>query len=166
MGFGMSLATYTCLHVLISLIGIGSGVVVLWGLLASKPLNSITAIFLVTTILTSVTGFGFPFEHMLPSHKLGIISLVLFTFAVLGRYAFHLAGIWRAIFVITAGLSLWANVFVLTFQSFLKVPALHALAPTQKEPPFAIAQLTVLVVFMTLTILAAIKFHPERSRAA
>ena len=166
MVLGMSLATFTLLHVVISLIGIGSGVVVLWGLLASKPLNGITAIFLITTILTSVTGFMFPFEHVTPGIILGVISLVLLAFAVLGRYALHLNGSWRAIYVVTAGLSLYLNVFVLIVQLFAKVPALHALAPQGKEPPFAIAQLIVLVTFLALIFLATKKFHPERSRLA
>ncbi len=156
---GMSTATFTLLHVVISLIGIGSGVVMLYGLLVAKRLDGITAIFLVTTALTSISGFGFPFDHLLPSHKVAIVSLVLLTLAILGRYIFHLAGAWRWIYVVTATMALYLNVFVLIFQLFLKVPALKALAPKQNEPPFAVAQLLVLVIFVVLTIVAVKKFH-------
>jgi len=166
MVLGMSLATYTFAHVLISLIGIGSGLVVLYGLLVAKPLNGISAIFLITTVLTSVTGFGFPFTHLLPSHIVGIISLVVLTIAIAARYRFHLSGAWRSIYVISAALALYLNVFVLLVQSFEKVPAMKALAPTQKEPPFLVAQLALLAVFVVLTILAAVRFHPERVRMA
>ena len=118
--------------------------------------------FLLTTVLTSVTGFGFPFTHLLPSHKVGIISLVVLAVAIMARYSFHMAGKWRSIYVITALMALYLNVFVLVVQSFEKVPALHAMAPTQAEPPFLVAQLVVLVLFIVLTILAVKKFHPER----
>jgi len=90
-------------------------------------------------VLTSVSGFGFPFEHLLPSHKVGILSLVILAVAIPARYAFHLAGRWRAIYIVGAATALYLNVFVLVFQSFLKVPALRALAPTQQEPPFLVA---------------------------
>ena len=136
---GMSTATYTFLHVLISLVGIASGFVVLFGLLTKKRLDRWTALFLITTAATSVTGFGFPVHELLPSHKVGIISLVVLTAAFFARYRFHLAGSWRWIYVVGAVLALYFNVFVLVVQLFLKVPALKALAPTQKEPPFAAA---------------------------
>ncbi len=161
MVLGMSLSTYTALHVLISLIGIASGLVALYGLLVGKRLNGITVIFLVTTVLTSVTGFGFPFEHLLPSHKVGIISLLVLAVAIPARYVFNLAGSWRWIYVVTSSLALYFNVFVLVVQSFAKVPALKALAPTQKEPPFLIAQLVVLLVFVLLTIAAIKRFHTD-----
>ncbi len=163
---GMSTATYTFLHVLISLIGIGSGLIVMFGLLTGKRLDGLTAVFLVTTVLTSVTGFGFPFEHLLPSHVVGIISLVILAVAIPARYVFHLAGAWRWIYVVGAATALYLNVFVLVVQSFMKVPALRALAPTQKEPPFLIAQLAVLLVYFGFTILAVKRFHVEPSRAA
>jgi hypothetical protein len=166
MVLGMSLSTYTFLHVLISLIGIGSGLVVMYGLLIGKRLDGITAIFLVTTVLTSVTGFGFPVEHLLPSHIVGIISLVVLAVAIPARYVFHLNGIWRPIFVISSALAFYFNVFVLVVQAFEKVPALKAMAPTQKEPPFLVAQLAVLLVFAVLTIFATKRFHPERVRTA
>ena len=164
MMLGMSLATFTAVHVVISLIGIGSGFIVLFGLLTAKRLNGWTALFLLTTVLTSVTGFGFPFTHLLPSHKVAIISLVVLAIAILARYSFHMVGKWRGIYVITAMIALYLNVFVLVVQSFEKVPSLKALAPTQSEPPFLVAQLVVLALFIVLTILAVKKFHPEPGR--
>jgi hypothetical protein len=165
MVLGMSLETYTFIHVLISLIGIGSGFLVMYGLLVSKPLKGITAIFLVFTALTSITGFGFPFEHLLPSHILGIMSLVALAIGIPARYLFHISGAWRWVFVITSALALYFNVFVLVVQSFMKVPALRAMAPTQKEPPFLFAQLFVLLIFAVVTIFATLRFHPERMHA-
>src|SRR5277367_6149273 len=114
--FGMSLATYTLLHVLISLAGIGSGLVVMYGFLTGKRLDGWTAVFLVTTVATSVTGFGFPFEHLLPSHILGILSLVALAVAIPARYVFHLAGAWRGTYVVTSSVALYFNVFVLVAQ--------------------------------------------------
>ena len=163
---GMSTEMYTSLHVLISLIGIGSGLVVMYGFLSGKRLDGINTIFLITTVATSLTGFGFPFDHLLPSHKVGIISLVILTIAIPARYLFHLAGAWRSIYVIGAATALYLNVFVLVVQAFQKVPALRALAPTQKEPPFLIAQLLVLAIYLSFTILAAKPFHIEPARAA
>src|SRR6266480_5915867 len=133
---GMTTSTYTLIHVLISLVGIVSGLVVVFGLLGGKRLDGWTALFLATTVATSVTGFGFPFDHLLPSHKVGIVSLLVLPVAIAARYGFHLAGAWRRIYVITAAVALYLNVFVLVVQLFLKVPALKAIAPTQKEPPF------------------------------
>ncbi len=158
---GMSTAAYTLLHVLISLIGIGSGLIVMFGLLTGRRLDGLTAIFLISTVLTSVTGFGFPNDHLTPGLKVGIISLGLLALAIPARYLFRLAGAWRGIYVVTAAMALYLNVFVLVVQSFEKVPALRALAPTQKEPPFLVAQLTVLLLFVVLTILAAKKFRFE-----
>jgi hypothetical protein len=162
---GMSTATYTFLHVLISLAGIVSGFVVLFGLLGGSLLDRWTTFFLSTTALTSITGFGFPVEHLLPSHILAIMSLAALALAIPARYTFHLAGPWRPVYVIGAALALYFNVFVLVVQSFQKVSALKALAPTQKEPPFVIAQALVLLIFATLTVFATIRFHPERVRA-
>jgi len=156
--FGMD--TYTFVHVVISLVGIGSGLVVLVGLLTGKRLDGWTALFLLTTAATSLTGFGFPFDHLLPSHIVGIISLVALAVAAAARYVFHLAGFWRPIYVAGAVVSLYFNVFVLIVQLFLKVPALHALAPTQAEPPFAIVQGAVLVLFIVLGIVAAVRSRP------
>ncbi len=162
---GMSTATYTFLHVLISLIGIGSGLVVMFGFITGKRLDNLTAVFLTTTVLTSVTGFGFPFDHLLPSHILGIISLVVLAIAIPARYVFNLADSLRWIYVVGASMALYLNVFVLIAQLFMKVPALKALAPTQSEPPFLVAQLLVLLIFVGLTILAAKRFHLQPARA-
>ena len=159
--FGMGTATFTLVHVVISLIGIGSGLIVVFGLLNARRLDRWTALFLVTTVATSVTGFGFPFEHLLPSHKVGIISLVALTVAILARYSFHLAGAWRWIYVVTAMIALYLNVFVLIVQAFLKVPALKAMAPTQSEPPFLVTQLVILAIFVALTILEAKRFRSD-----
>jgi hypothetical protein len=157
---GMSTATYTLIHVLISLIAIASGFVVMYGLVRGKRLDRMTALFLTTTVLTSVTGFGFPIgDHLSPANKLGIISLVVLAIAVVARYPLHLAGGWRRTYVISAAMALYLNSFVLVVQSFEKVPVLKALAPTQKEPPFAIAQGTVLVAFIVLTIFAVTRFR-------
>ncbi|MGA7909234.1 MAG: hypothetical protein WCA16_17645 [Candidatus Sulfotelmatobacter sp.] len=161
---GMTTYTYTLIHVVISLIGIGSGVVVLWGMSRSKRLNGITAIFLASTVLTSVSGFGFPNQHLTPGLKLGIISLVLLAIAIPARYLFHLAGGWRLTYVITAAMALYLNVFVLVVQLFEKSPTLRALAPTQSEPPFVATQLVVLVAFIGLTVLAGKKFRLEAPR--
>ena len=165
MMLGMSLSTFTTVHVLISLVGIGSGFAVLLGLFSAKRVNGLTALFLLTTVLTSVTGFGFPFIHLLPSHKVAIISLVVLAIAVLARYSFHMVGKWRWIYVVTAMIALYLNVFVLVFQSFEKVPALKAMAPTQSEPPFLVAQLAVMAIFIVLTIFAVKKFHPDMGPA-
>jgi hypothetical protein len=161
---GMSTSTFTLAHVIISLLGIGSGLVVAFGLLKGKRLDGWTAFFLATTVLTSLTGFFFPFSHLLPSHIFGIVSLVVLPIAILARYGFHLAGPWRLVYVITAMIALYLNVFVAVVQSFLKVPALNALAPTQMEPPFFVAQGLVLVIFVVLSILAAKKFHEAPGR--
>jgi len=159
----LGMTTYTFVHVAISLVGIFSGLIVMFGLLAAKRLNGWTALFLVTTAATSLTGFGFPFVHLLPSHIVGIISLVVLAIAILARYSLHLSGAWRTIYVITAMIALYLNVFVLVVQLFLKVPALHALAPTQTEPPFFVTQIAVMVLFIVLTIFAVKKFRYERT---
>lgn len=162
MVLGMSLPTFTLLHVAISLIGIVSGLVVMFGLLSADRRPGWTALFLLTTILTSVTGFGFPFTKLLPSHVVGIISLVLLAIAVVALYVGHLSGAWRWIYVVTAMTSLYLNIFVLVIQGFLKVGPLHALAPSipPSEPPFAVVQGVVLVAFLILTIGAVRRFRP------
>jgi hypothetical protein len=162
---GMSTSTFTLIHVLLSLAGIGTGFIVVYGMLTGKRLDGWTAIFLATTVLTSLTGFLFPVEHILPSHIVGLISLVVLAVAIVARYTLHLASAWRWIYVVCAVLALYLNSFVAVVQSFLKVPALKALAPTQKEPPFLIAQLAVMVVFIVLGILSVKKFHVERVAA-
>jgi hypothetical protein len=161
MVFGMSLATYTLIHVIISLLGIGSGLIVLFGMLGGRRMDGMTSIFLVTTVLTSLTSFGFPFEHVTPGIILGILSLVVLAIAIPARYSFRMAGKWRSIYVVTAVIALYFNCFVLIAQSFLKIPALHALAPKGNEPPFAIAQGILLVLFIVLGVFAAKKVHPS-----
>ena len=158
---GMTTSTFTLVHVLISLAGIGSGLIVVYGLLTAKRLDGWTAIFLATTILTSLTGFLFPVEHILPSHIVGIISLVVLAVALVARYARHMERSWRWIYVVCAVLALYLNVFVAVVQSFMKIPAVHALAPTQKEPPFLIAQLAVMAIFVVIGIFAVKKFRIE-----
>lgn len=152
---------FTLVHVVISLIGIFSGIVVLFGLLAGKRLDAWTATFLVTTAATSVTGFLFPFHGFLPSHSLGLTSLVALAVAIPARYKFHLAGGWRRAYVISAMIALYLNVFVLIVQLFRKVPALNALAPTQSEPPFMVVQIVVMVVFGVLIISAENRFRND-----
>ncbi|HVP42122.1 MAG TPA: hypothetical protein VMS96_01750 [Terriglobales bacterium] len=153
------------IHVALSLAGIGSGIVVLWGLLSGKRLDGWTGLFLATTVATSVTGYGFPFHQLLPSHVVGGISLVVLAIAIFARYSRRLAGPWWAVYVICASLALYLNVFVAVVQAFLKVPALKALAPTQKELPFLAAQSVVLLVFLGFTVLAAKRFRIEPLRA-
>jgi hypothetical protein len=158
-------SAYTFVHVVLSLAGIGTGFIVVYGLLTGKRLDGWTAIFLVTTVATSVTGFGFPFHKLLPSHIVGGISLVVLAVAILARYSFHLSGAWRWVYAVSAVLALYLNVFVAVVQAFLKVPALKALAPTQKEPPFLIAQLAVFIVFFGIAVLATKRFRTEPARA-
>lgn len=162
--WGMTTSTFTLVHVLLSLVGIASGLVVVFGLLGGRSSGGWTALFLATTVATSVTGFGFPFDHLSPSHKVGIISLVVLVVAVLARYAFRLAGAWRLVYVIATAAALYLNVFVGVVQAFLKVPTLSALAPKQTEPPFLITQLVVLLLFVGLTIASARRFRPEVDR--
>lgn len=152
-------------HVAISLVAIGSGFVVAYGLLTARRLDSWTAAFLATTVATSVTGFPLPADHLLPSHVVGIISIVTLAIAIYARYARHLAAIWRPTYVVSALLSLYLNVFVFVVQAFMKVPALKALAPTQSEPPFALTELAVLLLFAVVTVTAVIRFRLSESAA-
>jgi hypothetical protein len=149
----------TLFHVVLSLVGIAAGFAVVYGLLSSR-VHGWTNLFIWTTVATSVTGFFFPFHKFLPSHGVGILSLIVLAFAILALYRFRLAGGWRRTYAITAVIALYFNVFVLVVQLFLKVPSLNALAPTQSEPPFQIAQGIVLIVFVVLGIRAAMKFRP------
>ncbi len=155
-------------HVLISLIGIASGFVVVFGLMGGKRLDRSTAVFLVSTILTSLSGFILPAHKILPSHIIGLISLVVLSLACFARYRRALAGGWRSTYVVSSTVALYLNVFVLVFQSFLKIPALKALAPTQSEPPFAVAQGTVLILFIVIGVLAVRGFRaaPQALAAA
>ena len=159
---GMSLSAFTTLHVVISLIAIASGIIVMFGLLGSSRMPGLTAIFLLFTILTSATGFLFPFEKLLPSHVVGILSLVLLAIACLALYVMKLSGPWRWVYVLTALASLYFNVFVLVIQSFLKVPALTALAPGNPPsgPVFAVVQGIVLLFFVVMIIGAMRRYRP------
>jgi hypothetical protein len=161
-----SLTLLLQVHVGLSLIGIVSGLVVLYGLVTGKPFAGWTAIFLASTILTSVTGFPLPPYGFDPPRALGMISLVLLAAAVAALYVFHLAGAWRWIYVVTAVASLYLNVFVGVVQSFQKLPFLQPLAPTQSEPPFVVAQVVVLLAFIALGALAVIRFRPAASASA
>jgi hypothetical protein len=162
---GMSLSTFTTVHLIISLIAIVAGLIVMFGLLGSNRRPGMTAIFLLFTILTSATGFLIPpllSEKLLPSHMIGILSLVLLAIACIALYGMKLSGAWRSIYVVTAMTSLYLNIFVLIIQAFLKVPALHALAPSvpPSEPPFAVIQGLVLVFFVIVIIGAVRRFRP------
>lgn len=161
---GTSIATFTTVHVVISLIAIAAGLVVVAGMLRASRLPGWTAFFLATTVLTSVTGFFFPVTQVLPSHIVGVVSLVVLGVTLLALYAKRLAGPWRWIYVAGATLALYLNCFVLVVQSFLKLPALNRLAPTQSEPPFVVAQLAVMALFVALGIRAAVRFHPAAPR--
>ncbi len=161
----MILHIYTIIHTLISLAGIFTGLVVLFGMLAGKRLDIWTKWFLITTVLTSVTGFFFPFHGFTPAYGVGAVSLLVLAIAIFARYPRQLAGNWRWIYVVTAVVALYFNVFVGVVQTFEKIPALKAIAPTQTEPPFKLTQLVVLALFVLLTIIATIRFRPEPIRA-
>jgi hypothetical protein len=148
------------IHVILSLVGILSGLVVLYRLLFGGDSGAWTALFLITTILTSLSGFPLPPFGFDPPRAVGVLSLVLLLGAVVAYYAFHLEGVWRLIYVGCAVAALYLNVFVLVAQGFLKVPFLHDLAPTGSEPPFVATQAVVLVIFIVLGALAAVRFHP------
>jgi len=163
---GMSVGAFTILHVIITLVAIGSGLIVIGGMFASNRLPVTTALFLFTTALTSVTGFLFPIHGFTPALGVGILACLILVVALFALYKENLVGAWRWIYVITAVASLYLNVFVLVVQSFVKVSALTALAPTQAEPPFTITQATVLAVFVLITLIAAIKFRPPQGAAA
>jgi hypothetical protein len=162
----MMLKIYTLIHVVISLVAIVSGLVVLFGLLGGKRLDGWTKFFLITTVATSVTGFFFPYHAFTPALGTGVISLVVLAVAIFARYARHLAGAWRKTYVISAVIGLYLNVFVLVVQSFLKIPALKEIAPTQDAPAFKLAQIVVLTAFVVLGILAALKFRSEAPAGA
>lgn len=163
----LGMAPLVLLHVVISLVGILSGLVVLfYGLLASRKLSGWTSLFLWSTVATSLSGFILPATRFLPSHATGVLSMIALAVAIPALYKFRLAGGWRRAYVVAAVLSLYLNVFVLVAQLFLKVPALKALAPTQKEPPFAIAQGAVLLAFIVFGWLALKRFRPETAAPA
>jgi hypothetical protein len=162
MVLGMSLATFTLVHVIISLIGIVAGLIVMYGLFGSNRMPGLTGVFLLFTILTSATGFLFPFTKLLPSHMIGILSLVLLAIACIALYGMKLAGAWRWIYLVTAMVALYFNVFVLVIQSFLKIPALTALAPGNPPsgPVFAALQGIVLLFFIFVIVRLVRRSHP------
>jgi hypothetical protein len=162
---GMSTSTFTQVHVVISLIGIFTGLVVLFGMLRANRLNSWTAVFLATTVLTSVTGFFFESASFGPPHVVGVLSLVVLAVAFLAFYVYRLAGSWRWLYVAGAVVALYFNVFVGVVQAFQKLSFLAPLAPTQSEPPFLIAQAAVLATFIALGVVAVRLFHPEAKAA-
>jgi len=163
--FGISTATYTFVHVVLSLVGIGSGFAVLFGLLVGKRLEGWTALFFTTTAATSLSGFGFPFQKLTPGQIIGVISLAVLMVAILARYSLHLTGAWRRTYVIAVLVALYLNVFVAIVQAFEKIPALKALAPTQSEPPFLVAQLLVLAAFIAVGVLATKRFQTQQAAA-
>jgi hypothetical protein len=161
-----ALAAFTLFHVALSLIGILAGLVVVFTLISAKQSKNWTAAFLVTTAATSVTGFLFPFHKFLPSHAVGIVSLLVLAVTIPALYVFHLSGAWRRVYVVGSVLALYLNVFVLIAQFFMKIPALKALAPTQSEPPFLATQVVVMLVFIVLGILATKRFAAQPVHAS
>ncbi len=157
---GVPASAFITFHVVLSLIGIASGLVVLYGMIRGQPASATTAVFLLTTVLTSVTGFPIPPYAFTPARAFGVASLVLLALSVLGLYAFKLAGHWRWIYVVTAITALYLNTFVAVVQTFQKVAFFNALAPTQAEAPFAIAQFALLAIFIGAGSLATRRFHP------
>jgi hypothetical protein len=157
---GMSLAAFTQFHVVLSLVGIAAGILVVVGMWKSERMPYTTALFLATTILTSVTGFMFPFVKVGPPHVFGVISLVLLTFTLLALYRYRLAGRWRWIYVTTAIFALFLNSLVGVVQAFLKIPSVHALAPQGNEPPLLVAQVLLLVIFVVAGVMAVRRFRP------
>ena len=160
---GMSYFTFA--HVVVSLIGILTGLVVLSGFLGGQQRSGWATWFLITTVATSVSGFFFPFHGFTPAIGVGILSLVILAAVIAALYSFHLAGPWRWIYVCGSVAALYFNVFVLVVQSFLKVPSLHALAPKGSEPPFAATQGVVLVLFIVAGVLSVRRFHPVRAQS-
>lgn len=163
---GLSVANFTLLHVIISLVAIVSGLVVVFGMLRSQRMPGWTALFLLMTILTSATGFIFPIHAFTPALAVGVVSLVVLAVALIALYGKHLQGNWRWTYVVAAILALWFNVFVLIVQSFLKIAPLHALAPKGNEPPFVIAQGVVLALFVALAMFAVLRFRPDATLSA
>ena len=153
------------IHVGLSLVGIVSGVAVLYGLLNGKALGAWTCVFLATTIATSVTGFPLAPFGFDPPRAVGVTSLILLALALIAYYGFRLAGLWHPVYVVTVIMAFYLDIFVGVFQAFLKIPALHALAPTQSEPPFLVAQIIALAIFVAIGFLALRKFHPAPAAA-
>ncbi len=160
MVLGMTLTAYTNLHVILSVIGIATGLIVVGGLLAGSRLPLTTAIFLVTTLATTLGGFLFPFNGFTPAIGVGIVSTIILLVTIAARYLYRLRGSWRVVYAAGAVLSLYLNSFVLVVQSFLKVPMLNIYAPTGSEPPFAVTQGIVLAAFIVLGVLSVVRFRP------
>jgi hypothetical protein len=163
---GMSTAAFTLFHVILSLIGIAAGGIVALGLRSARALPGWTVLFLITTVATSVTGFFFHSLAFGPPHVVGVISLIVLAVAIFALYVRHLKGAWRWIYVTTALLALYLNVFVGVVQAFQKLPVLHQLAPNGSEPPFAVAQLVVVALFVWLGVVSVKRFHPSFAATA
>jgi len=157
---GLSLVQFTFLHVFLSLVGIGAGIFLIFGLLTSRRLSILTTLFLITTLFTSLTGFLFPFKGMTPGIVIGILSTIVLILAMVALYAKHLTGIWRGVYVISVCVAFYFNFFVLVAQTFDKVPTLKAAAPTMASPVFGVTQLALLLIFVLLTVRAVKKYHP------
>jgi hypothetical protein len=162
----LGMTAFTLFHAVLSLVGILSGFVVVFGLITANRLPGWTATFLATTVATSATGFLFPYHGFKPSYVVGIVSLIILAIAIFALYGRRLAGAWRRTYVVSAVISLYLNVFVLIAQLFMKVPALKALAPTQSEPPFLVTQVVAMVIFIALGFLAGKRFPAEVAQAA
>jgi hypothetical protein len=160
MVLGMSVSTFTILHVIISLIAIAAGYVVVCEWLNSKRMGFWNTLFLATTVLTTVTGFMFPGLTLTPAVITGIISSIVLVIALYAFYARHMSGGWRTTYIVTALIALWLNSFVLVVQTFQKIAFARALAPTQSEPPFLIAQVALLIVVIALGFLAVRRYRP------
>jgi len=156
----LGMSTFTFVHVLISVVGIGSGLVVAYGLLASKRFDDWTMLFLAMTLATSLTGFLFPLHGFTPAIGVGILSTIVLIAAIAARYAFRLEGAWRWVYVVSAVIALYFNCFVFVVQAFQKIALLKALAPTQSAPPFVIAQIAVLLTFIAIGVGAVRRFNP------
>ena len=162
---GMSIATYTLLHTVLSLVGIVAGLVVAGGLVTGTRLDRWAALFLVTTVLANASGFGFPFTKLIASHVVGAVSLVVLAVVIVADYVKHFEGPWRTTYAVGAVLATYLNVFVLVAQLFKRIPVLFLLAPTQSEPPFALTQVLVLALFVWLGVVAVRGFRPAGSPA-
>ena len=157
---GLSTSAFTSVHVVLSLIGIAAGFVVVAGMFGAKKLDGWTAIFLATTVLTSVTGYFFPRDQVLPSHVVGALSLIVLAIAILAFYRYRLEGSWRWIYVIAGLVALYLNTFVGVVQAFQKIPFLNAIAPTQSDSAFIVAQLVLLAAFVAIGFAGLRTFHP------
>jgi len=160
---GMSIATFTLLHTVLSLVGIVAGLVVAGGLVNGTRLDRWAAVFVVTTVLANASGFGFPFVKLIASHVVGVVSLVVLAGVIVADYVKHLAGGWRTTYAVGVVLATYLNVFVLVAQLFKRIPVLFLLAPTQSEPPFALTQVLVLALFVWLGVGAVKGFRAGRS---